>query len=73
MGSDPKPTPLALAAGQVWKTERGFVAIDRVGKRLIEYRVLRALGQKAVAPRLDTAAKVAAILQSNAGRLIEGA
>ncbi len=61
-----------LAQGQVWKTERGFVAIDRLGKRLIEYRLLRSLGEKAVRPRLDTAEKVAAFLKTNAGRLIEG-
>ncbi len=67
--SKPKAS-FGLAQGQVWKTERGFVAIDRLGKRLIEYRFLRSLGQKAVQPRLDTAEKVTAFLKTNAGRLV---
>jgi hypothetical protein len=45
----------------------------RVGKRLIEYRLLRALGQKGVQPQLDSPDKVTAFLKANAGRLIEGA
>lgn len=40
MEDNRKRVPLVLAKGQVWKTERGYVSIERVGKRIIEYRLL---------------------------------
>ena len=61
-----------FAKGQVWKTERGFVAIDRVGKRLMDYRLLKKLGQKAVRSQMSTHAGLADFLQANAGHLIKG-
>jgi len=62
-----------FAKGQVWKTERGFVAINRVGKLLIDYRLLKELGQRGVRAQMVTPAGLADFLQANVGHLIKGA
>jgi hypothetical protein len=35
----------ALARGQLWKTENAYIQIVDLGKRLIDYRMMRQLGQ----------------------------
>ena len=35
----------ALANGQLWKTENAYIQIVELGKRLIDYRMMRQLGQ----------------------------
>ncbi len=35
----------ALANGQLWKTENAYIQIVELGKRLIDYRMMRELGQ----------------------------
>ncbi len=35
----------ALANGQVWKTDNAYIQIVELGKRLIDYRMMRELGQ----------------------------
>ena len=42
-----KPFP-QLEQGQLWKTNSGYVQIWHIGKRLMEYRMMKKLGQKAV-------------------------
>ena len=69
----PKAASPALAKGQLWKTERGFVAIDHVGKRLIDYRLMKVPAQRAVRSQMATPDNVAEFLQANAGQLIKGA
>jgi hypothetical protein len=42
-----KPFP-QLEQGQLWKTNGGYVQIWHIGKRLIDYQMMKQLGQKAV-------------------------
>ena len=37
-----------LEHGQLWKTEKGYIQIWHIGKRLIEYKMMREPGMKAV-------------------------
>ena len=37
-----------LEHGQLWKTEKGYIRIWDIGKRLIEYKMMREPGMKAV-------------------------
>jgi hypothetical protein len=40
--------PNYLALQQLWKTNNGYVQIWHIGKRLIDYKTMKQLGQKAV-------------------------
>ena len=40
--------PQGLEKGQLWKIEHGYVYIAELGKRLIHYKMLRQLNQRAV-------------------------
>ena len=42
-----KPLP-PLTKGQLWKTDNGYIQIWNVGKRLIDYKMMKQPGQKAV-------------------------
>ena len=42
-----KPFP-PLAEGQLWKTDTGYVLIWHIGKRLIDYKMMKEPGQRAV-------------------------
>ena len=37
-----------LAKGQLWKTDNGYIQIWHIGKRLIEYKMMREPGMRAV-------------------------
>ena len=37
-----------LEHGQLWKTEKGYIRIWHIGKRLIEYKMMREPGMRAV-------------------------
>ena len=37
-----------LEQGQLWKTNSGYVQIWHIGKRLIDYKMMKQLGRKAV-------------------------
>jgi len=37
-----------LAEGQLWKTNTGYVLIWHIGKRLIDYKMMKEPGQRAV-------------------------
>jgi hypothetical protein len=41
-----------LEAGQLWQVEQGYVYIVELGKRLIQYKMLRTPGQVAALTRL---------------------
>ena len=42
-------TPLPpLEKGQLWKTDTGYVQIWHIGKRLIDYKMMKEPGKKAV-------------------------
>jgi hypothetical protein len=36
-----------LTKGQLWKTDNGYIQIWNVGKRLIDYKMMKQPGQKA--------------------------
>ncbi|HVN78943.1 MAG TPA: hypothetical protein VMW38_08095 [Terriglobia bacterium] len=42
-----KPLP-PLAKGQLWKTDKAYIEIWRIGKRLIDYKMMKEPGRKAV-------------------------
>ncbi len=37
-----------LEQGQLWKTQNGYIQIWHIGKRLIDYKMMKKLGKKAV-------------------------
>lgn len=37
-----------LTKGQLWKTDNGYIQIWNVGKRLIDYKMMKQPGQRAV-------------------------
>jgi hypothetical protein len=47
-----------LAAGQVWALPEGFLKVVRVGKLLVDYKLLNDLEQRAAATRTDSIATV---------------
>jgi hypothetical protein len=56
MKNSNKPLP-PLEKGQLWKTDTGYIQIRDIGKRLIDYKMLKELGKKAVrtqATSIDT-------------------
>jgi len=65
-----KPRP-SLANGQLWKTENAYIQIVELGKRLIDYRMMRELGQ---ARRIQTSSieTMEKYLRANEARLVKG-
>ena len=61
----------ALANGQLWKTENAYIQIVELGKRLIDYRMMRELGQ---ARRTQTSSieTMEQYLKTNEARLVKG-
>jgi hypothetical protein len=61
----------ALANGQVWKTENAYIQIVELGKRLIDYRMMRQLGQSR---RTQTSSieTMENFLRNNEARLVKG-
>jgi len=56
MKNSNKPLP-PLQKGQLWKTDIGYIQIQDIGKRLIDYKMMKELGKKAVrtqATSIDT-------------------
>ena len=47
MKKSKKPSP-ALAKGQLWKTDKGYIHIWPIGERLIDYKMMKPPGKKAV-------------------------
>jgi hypothetical protein len=45
MKTGKRPLP-QLEQGQLWKTNGGYVQIWHIGKRLIDYRMMKQLGQE---------------------------
>lgn len=37
-----------LERGQLWRTDLGYIQVWHIGKRLIEYKMMKELGRKAV-------------------------
>jgi hypothetical protein len=69
--SNTKKSLPALASGQLWKTENAYIQIVDLGKRLIDYRMMRQLGQSR---RTQTSSieTMENYLKTNEARLIKG-
>jgi hypothetical protein len=61
----------ALARGQLWKTVDAYIQIVDLGKRLIDYRMMRQLGQsrRTQTSSIETMEKY---LKTNEARLVKG-
>jgi hypothetical protein len=46
MKKSKKPLP-PFAKGQLWKTDTGYIQICHIGKRLIDYKMIKQPGQRA--------------------------
>ena len=61
----------ALARGQLWKTENAYIQIVDLGKRLIDYRMMRQLGQSR-RTQTSTIETMEKYLKANEARLVKG-
>ena len=61
----------ALARGQWWKTENAYIQIVDLGKRLIDYRMMRQLGQSR-RTQTSTIETMEKYLKANEARLMRG-
>ena len=61
----------ALANGQLWKTENAYIQIVELGKRLIDYRMMRQLGQSR-RTQTSTIETMEKYLKTNEARLVKG-
>ena len=61
----------ALARGQLWKTENAYIQIVDLGKRLIDYRKMRQLGQSR-RTQTSTIETMEHYLKTNEARLMKG-
>lgn len=68
---NPKKLPPPLAKGQLWKLEDAYIQIMELGKRLIQYRMLKHLGQMGVRTRMTGIPTLEEYLRSNEARLVK--
>jgi hypothetical protein len=60
----------ALAKGQIWKTENAYIQIVELGKRLIQYKMMKQQGQKAVKTQMAGIDSLESYLKTNAAKLV---
>jgi len=48
MKKNDKTSSPMLTEGQLWKTDKAYIQVWHIGKRLIDYKMMREPGQKAV-------------------------
>jgi hypothetical protein len=67
-----KASSPALAKGQIWKTKQNYIQITDIGKSLVDYKMMKTLGQM---HRTQTTvhATMEYYLKTNKARLVEGA
>jgi hypothetical protein len=73
MKNNRKKSEAELAKGQVWKTSDAYLQIMDRGKRLIEYKMMKELGKKAVRTQMSAIAAVEEYLKANQAELVEKA
>jgi len=59
-----------LAKGQLWKTDNSYVQIVELGKRLIHYKMPKALGQRAVKTHTVGIGTLESYLETKEARLV---
>ena len=60
-----------LANGQLWKTDDAYIQIVELGKRLIDYRMMRQLGQSR-RTQTSTIETMEHYLRQNEAHLVKG-
>jgi len=60
-----------LAKGQVWKIDNAYIQIVELGKTLIQYKMLRQQGQKAVKTHMTGISTLQTYLKTNAAQLVD--
>jgi hypothetical protein len=70
MKNNRKSAAPALAKGQLWQTDKAYVQIVEMGKRLIHYKMPRELGQRAVRTHTVGIETLESYLKTNRARLI---
>ena len=71
MNSKRKAPVQPLAKGQLWKINDAYILIVELGKRLIQYKMLKQQGQKAVRTQMTGIDTLESYLKNNAARLVE--
>jgi hypothetical protein len=71
MSTNRKTSTRPLAKGQLWRTEKAYVQIVEMGKRLIHYKMPRELGQRAVKTHTVGIETLASYLKTNRATLVE--
>ncbi len=59
-----------LAKGQLWQINDVYIQIVELGRRLIQYKMLRQEGQRAVRTQMTGIETLEAYLKDNAARLV---
>jgi hypothetical protein len=72
MQTEEKNCLRGLEAGQLWKVEHGYVYIVDLGRRLIQYKMLRNPNQKAVITKLIGMDALLNYLRHSEAELMEG-
>jgi hypothetical protein len=60
-----------LAKGQLWQINDAYIQIVELGKRLIQYKMLRQQGQRAVRTQMTGIDTLETYLKDNAARLVQ--
>ena len=66
-----KTAPPPLAKGQLWKINDAYIQIVELGKRLIQYKMLRQQGQRAVRTQMTGIEELETYLKANAAQLVD--
>ena len=62
--------PHVLAKGQLWKMNTAYIQIVELGKRLIDYRMMKQLGQMGVRTQTSGIDTMGVYLKTNHARLV---
>lgn len=70
MKSNRKRPSQPLAKGQLWQINDAYIQIVELGRRLIQYKMLRQQGQRAVRTQMTGIENLEAYLKANEARLV---
>ncbi|HEV2211208.1 MAG TPA: hypothetical protein VG167_20790 [Verrucomicrobiae bacterium] len=59
-----------LAKGQLWQIDDAYIQIVELGRRLIQYKMLRQQGQRAVRTQMTGIENLETYLKDNSARLV---
>jgi hypothetical protein len=62
-----------LAQGQLWKTAETYIQIMHLGKTLIDYKLMKELGRRAIKTHTSAIAELEKYLLTNKARLVKKA